>query len=220
MWLFLGLLLIPHVVVETQTGPRCMVAASAAVSRHAGVSLTEAELAQHTRIFADGTSLFEVQRALEGRGLQTLVAGLSDRELSALLRAGLPVVLNLSLSKDSAHTVVLVGFDGPEEAPTHWMVLDPRDGQEHRWEVGTVDRAAVAHGGMVVRQTGLQEALIAADVDAADLRQRDHAQRAHGWYRLAMEHDGPTRGQKTLLDKALSYDPGHAGARRALAAHP
>jgi hypothetical protein len=200
------------VEVEVQQGPMCLVAASASVSRHAGHGLTTSELSKHTVMHADGTSLFEVQRALDGLGVETLVASLDDAELTRLLSAGVPVVVNHVLGPDRVHAVVLVGFDGPASAPSGWTVLDPRDGRART--LRSFDRASVADGGLFVRRVAE-----AAGVPLDALVRRDREQRAHGWYRMAMAHERPTRGQRTLLERALRYDPAHSGARAALAAH-
>jgi hypothetical protein len=178
----------------------CLVAAGTMLLNHRQDPTTHDELWRSVRFWNDGTSNFEIQKAIESRGFETLTFQTDRDGLLSIIRSGVPAVCSVTRS-GGKHAVVVVGADAEGAVLT---LHDPNGGSDESIPIEGFEQQWVMGQTMVILPEGewLPDRI-------ADWRNDDRIYRAREWVMAAKRDwpDDPTVSKLEHYQRAVTLDP-------------
>jgi hypothetical protein len=171
----------------------CLVAAGTMLLHHRGDATTHDELWRSVRFWNDGTSNFEIQKAIEARGFRALTFQTDRDGLLAILRSRVPAACSVKRS-GGKHAVIVVGVDAAASTLT---LHDPNGRAGETISMAAFEQQWVMGQTMVI----LPESEWLPD-RIGSWRVDDNAYRAAEWV-MAAERDWPETPTQSKLEHYL-----------------
>jgi hypothetical protein len=206
------------VQLKQQQGPTCLVAAAVIAVSARGIKLDMHTFIRETPVFRDGIHPYDLAVTASKLGLSSLIFTGPPEAAARLVRAGFAPMALLN-SGTGRHAVAVTGV-------RHAAVLT--DGLTTMTEYRLADPAQHTHNWVSARdferqQSGQQMIVLFKKSEMIDLSssgfptkiatKMDAQFRAETLYRRALKHSTPNAQMKSLLEKALEWQPCHGAAR-------